>query len=271
MKARVSAFIIARNEEESIGETIDSLKAQTHEIHPIVVVNDGSWDNTLEIAKEKECHLVSLPYHSESYAGLGPKLSKVRNAGLEAIKSYGVPDWVLQMGADHVLPEDYVEALLSRMGKNVKVASGGTQLERLNINTPWGSGRLIDAKLWDEINGMSYPEKYGSESWMVYKVRQLGYEVRRYDDVSSYTRALRMYPGKAFNYGRCSYALGCSFPFAVIKAGGMGRNGLHFLKGYFSRKGVLKHEDIAGFVRRNQYERALKRMGIMRSGGGEIS
>ena len=255
----VSSFIIARNEEDNIGGTIDSLKSQTHDVHPIVVVDDGSVDATPTIAVEKGCLLVRLPYHEESYVGR-LELSNVRNAGLKRIKEHGIPDFILQMGADHILPDNYVESILSRMGTNVKVASGATQMKRLRDNIPWGSGRLIDARLWNAINGMRYPVRWGSESWIVYKVRQLGYDVRRYDDVASFTRPVRMYPDKAFNWGKCSYALGCSLPFVLIKAFGMGTDGFHFMKGYFSRKDVEKHEDIAKFVKREQYERGLDKI-----------
>jgi len=46
----VSSFIIARNEEDNIGRTIDSLKSQTQDFHPIAVVDDGSVDATPTIA-----------------------------------------------------------------------------------------------------------------------------------------------------------------------------------------------------------------------------
>ena len=255
----VSSFIIARNEEDNIGGTIDSLKSQTHDVHPIVVVDDGSIDTTPTIAVEKGCQLVCLSYHEESYVGR-PELANVCNAGLERIKEQGIPDFVLQMGADHILSDNYVESILSRMGENVKVASGATQMKRLNPDTPWGSGRIIEARLWNTINGMRYPVKWGYESWIVYKVRQLGYDVRRYDDVASFTRPVRMYPDKAFKWGKCSYALGCSLPFASIKALGMGTDGLHFMNGYFSRKDVEKHEDIAKFVKKQQYDRGLSKI-----------
>jgi len=255
----VSAFIIARNEEDHIGETIDALKRQTKAVYPIIVVDDGSIDATPEISILKGCYVVRLPYHKESYVGR-PELAYVCNAGLNQIKDHGVPDFVIQMGADHVLSDNYVESVVSKMGDNVKVASGGTQIGGLNVDTPWGSGRLVDARLWDEINGMMYPVKWGYESWIVYKVQQLGYEVKRYDDIKSTTRPLRMYPEKAFNWGRCTYALGGALPFALIKAGGMGLNGLSFMKGYFSRKNVDKHKDISEFVKRLQYARAIKRI-----------
>ncbi len=98
----ISSFIIARNEADNIGRTIDSLKSQTHDVYPIVVIDDGSVDATSAIAVEKECQLVRLPYHEESYVGR-PELANVCNAGLERIKEQCIPDFVLQMGADHIL------------------------------------------------------------------------------------------------------------------------------------------------------------------------
>ena len=169
----VSSFIIARDEESSIIETINSLQRQTQDVYPIVVVDDGSVDSTSERAVEKGCQVVRLPYHEESFVGR-PELANVCNAGLERIERHGTPDFVLQMGADHILSDDYVEKILSRMGTHVKVASGGTQLTNLNVDTPWGSGRIIDARLWTTINGMRYPVKWGYESWIVYVVMQLG-------------------------------------------------------------------------------------------------
>ena len=56
---------------------------------------------------------------------------------------------------------------------------------------------------------------------------------------------------------RGARALGGSLPFALIKALGMGTDGFHFMKGYFSRKDVEKHEDVAKFVKKQQYERGL--------------
>lgn len=252
---KVSAFIIARNEQDHIGDTIDSLINQTHELDFIVVVNDGSTDSTPCIAENKGVSVVSLPYHEESYVGRF-ELATVCNAGLSVIRDYSTPDYIVQMGADHILSKNYVESIINRMNNNyVAIASGGTQLERLNPDTPWGSGRIIDANIWREINGIQYPVKWGYESWIVYRMRQLGYQVKRYDDIHSFTRPVRMYSEKAYYWGKCSYALGASFPFVVIRALRMKVDGIHYIKGYFSRQNVDKHEDIAQFVRGHQYSR----------------
>lgn len=252
---KVSAFIIARNEEEHLGSTLDSLINQTHKLDFIVVVDDGSRDLTSEIAQERGCKVVRLPYHEASYVGRF-ELATVCNAGLKYIRENSTPDYIIQMGADHVLSKDYVESIINRMvNNNVAIASGGTQLEKLNPDTPWGSGRIIDAEIWREINGIQYPVKWGYESWIVYRMRQLGYQVKRYDDIQSFTRPVRMYPEKANYWGKCSYALGSSFLFVLIRSLRMKFDGIHYIKGYFSRQDVDRHEDIAQFVRGHQYSR----------------
>ena len=261
----ISAFIIARNEYDTLGDTIDSLMNQTHKLDFIVVVDDGSWDLTAVLAKVKGCEVVRLPYHEDSYVGR-PELANVCNAGLKSIKEHSTSNYILQMGADHILSTDYVKSIIIRMvNNNVAIASGGTQLEKLNPDTPWGSGRIIDANIWREINGIQYPVKWGYESWIVYRMRQLGYQVKRYDDVHSFTRPVRMYPEKAYYWGKCSYALGSSFPFVLIKSLRMKVDGINYIKGYFSRQDVIKHEDISDYVRNQQYERGLdKVIGFLR-------
>lgn len=248
----VASFVIARNEERNLRHTIRFLKQQKHKIDYLVVVNDGSTDKTQDIIEEHGCDDVTLPFHEDSYAGR-PELAEVCNAGLEAIMRNSDPDYILQMGGDHLLPNHYVSTLLNKMKKNVKISSGTYHEAKLNPDVPLGTGRLIDARLWHEINKVEYPVKYGYESWLVYKVRQMGFEVRRYDDLFSFTRPIRMNPRKAFEWGRCTYALGGAVPFAVLKGLSMGTDGYHFLRGYCSRKGIEKHEDIADYVKKQQY------------------
>jgi len=260
----VSAFIIARNEEDRIGETLKALHLQKYPLREIVVINDGSTDRTRDICEDYQgatymVQVVNLTPHEESYVGrweLGERI----NHGLRQIKRAGVPDWILQMGADHVLPNNYLSELLDRMTDEIRVASGsyeGASL-KLNVDTPLGSGKLIDAKLWDKFNGMLYPEKYGYESWIGYRFRKEGYNVSRYDDLITKVRPARMNERKAYYWGKGSYALGGIFPFALLKAMSLRRHGLKFIQGYFSRKDVEKHEDICDYVGDMQWEKARK-------------
>jgi len=258
----VSAFIIARNEEDRIGETLKALHLQKYPLREIVVINDGSTDRTREICEDYQgatymVQVINLPPHEESYVGRW-ELGQCINHGLRQIRLAGVPDWVLQLGADHVLPDNYLSELIDRMTNTVRIASGsyeGASL-KLNLNTPLGSGKLIDAKLWDEFNGMLYPEKYAYESWIGYRFRKEGYCVSRHDDILTEVRPARMNERKAYYWGKGSYALGGILPFALLKAMSLRRHGLKFIQGYFSRKDVEKHEDICDYVGGMQWEKA---------------
>jgi len=258
----VSAFIIARNEEGQIGRTLKALHLQKYPLREIVVVNDGSTDRTKEICETYQgatymVKLVNLPSHEESYVGRW-ELGRSINHGLREIRKAGVPDWVLQMGGDHFLPDNYASELVARMTDKIRVSSGTYEGASHNLNTPIGSGKLIDARLWEEYNGMVYPEKYGYESWIDYRYRKEGYEVSRHDDLVTDCRPVRMGPKKAYYWGKCTYALGGILPFAILKAISLRRHGLKFLQGYFSRKDVEKHDDVCDYVGDMQWEKARK-------------
>jgi len=258
----VSAFIIARNEETQIERTLESLMLQKYPLREIVVINDGSTDKTRHIVEAYQgatylIKIVDLPEHKESYVGRW-ELGRSINHGLREIRRHGVPDWILQMGADHVLPDNYVSELIGRMTDEIRISSGTYEGAKLNINTPIGSGKLIDDKLWDLFNGMVYPEKYGYESWIDYRFRKEGYSVSRYDDLITEVRPGKMDKKKAYNWGKGSYALGGIFPFALLKSISLRKDCFSFLKGYFSRKDVEKHDDIFDFVGSLQWEKAKK-------------
>lgn len=227
-----------------------------------MVINDGSIDKTKSICEYYQCYfntvkIIDLPYHTDSYVGRW-ELGRSINHGLREIRSSGIPDFILQMGADHVLPDNYVSELVDRMTDEIRISSGSYEGAKLNIDTPLGSGKLIDAKLWDEFNGMLYPEKYAYESWIGYRFRKEGYSVTRHDDLITEVRPARMNDRKAFFWGKGTYALGGVFPFALLKAMSLRRHGLKFIQGYFSRKDVEKHEDICDYVGSMQWEKARK-------------
>ncbi len=56
-------IIPAYNEEKNIGAVLDGIKKQ-HPRFPILVINDGSSDNTEKVAREHNAEVISLPFNS---------------------------------------------------------------------------------------------------------------------------------------------------------------------------------------------------------------
>jgi len=258
---KIVAVISARNEVKYLDNSINSLRSQTITIERVVVVNDGSTDGTGDLARNLGCTVVDLPFHNENFVGR-PELAERFNVGLKVAGEENV-DYVLIVGADHLLPPDYVEKLVLRMEANPRlvVASGCIKGEPIVESAPRGSGRLVRASFWKKVNGMQYPVVWGWESWLCLKAQQLGYETMCFKDIVteiSRPTGLR----KSSNLGKAMYALGYHWTYVL------GRSLLTFLKspraglsmfwGWFRHKNV-ERLDIADWVSQMQRKRFLGR------------
>ena len=270
---KIIAVVMARNERKNIFETIASLKQQTLPLEQIIVVNDGSTDGTGELARKLGCTVVDLPYHAESYVSR-PELAERVNVGLK-LASKKQPDYILILGADHPLPEDYVERLVEKFQADAKlvVASGYIKGEPYTKFHPRGSGRLVKASFWKEANNMQYPVCWGWESWLCFKAMQLGYKARCFRNIESETRRPTRV-GKT-EYGRAMYALGYDWKYVL------GRCALTFLKSPKAGLSMfwdwLRHEnverlDVADWVNKTQKKRFWRRFWqIIKHGGRKRS
>ncbi len=93
---KLSVIIIARNEEQMIGDCLKSVRQLADEI---ILVDSGSTDKTVDIAKEYGAKIINLPSEKLEFA-------KWRNAGLKEAKGI----WVFYLDADErVTPELHKE------------------------------------------------------------------------------------------------------------------------------------------------------------------
>lgn len=102
MEPTISVIIPAYNVEKYIGATLDSLARQTVMPHEIIIINDGSTDNTRSII----AHYASLPgvrIIDKANEGLGP----TRNLGL----ALATGDYLYFFDADDLIPENFIAAL----------------------------------------------------------------------------------------------------------------------------------------------------------------
>lgn len=237
----VAAVAVARNEEEMIGPTLRSLLDQTIPVD-VVLLDDGSTDETPSIAKELGVPIISLPYHSDSYVGR-PELALRVNIGINYTRRY-CPDYVMHTGGDHIFPPDYCESLIENMETEdgVVVASGSIRGMKRNDTIPLGSGRMVKARWWEEVRRMTYPVHEGWESWIVYKAKMMGLKTRCFPEPLSEGRQVGMNSKKAHGWGRGMYALGYHPVHAALRslliAKKNPRNGIAMLSGYLSHAGV---------------------------------
>ena len=109
---RASVVIPALNEEEFIGNALRSLRTQTVSPAEIIVLDNGSTDRTVEIAKQYADQVLILP---------GLSLSDMKQVGVEAAQS----PIVVTTDADTLVPPEWLEKLLRHFSDPNVVAVGG--------------------------------------------------------------------------------------------------------------------------------------------------
>ncbi len=103
----LTVCIIARNEERFLAQCLESVRGIANQI---VVVDTGSTDRTVEIARERGAEVYSFPWCDD--------FSAARNAALE----HATGDWILILDADEEMPASQHEALRADMKKSGAIA-----------------------------------------------------------------------------------------------------------------------------------------------------
>jgi glycosyltransferase involved in cell wall biosynthesis len=116
MKPLVSVLVAAYNAAAWLTETLDSVSQQTWGNIEIIVVDDGSKDETLSIAKQYESSTIKVIYQENQGA------SAARNRGLELAQG----DFIQYLDADDLLAPDKIERQLTfwQSGSKNRVISG---------------------------------------------------------------------------------------------------------------------------------------------------
>ena len=103
MKPIVSIVIPVFNGEAFIKNCITSVINQTIQELQIIVVDDGSKDNTLQILRAFENEDERIEVIHQDNAGV----SAARNAGLQSVQS----EWVLFVDADDTIMPEYLSLI----------------------------------------------------------------------------------------------------------------------------------------------------------------
>lgn len=174
------AFSLVRDGEKTIGATLDSLVHQTVLPKKIIVVNDGSTDNTANIIDHYKSSypdiikVITAGSKTRDYT----RLPSLRNLALRYAQEHGFDDCDYHMGAggDCRYEPSYAEKILKFMNEHpdVVVASGDYG-EKL-ATSPQGAGRFVRQSFFKKYY-TSYPEKVGWEDETLARALCNGYLV----------------------------------------------------------------------------------------------
>jgi glycosyltransferase involved in cell wall biosynthesis len=184
-------ILTCRNSEDTIQEAVMSLMHQTVRANFIIVVDDGSTDNTSTIlesisAEWKGLHVISNP-------DLGYDISRVVNNWNKAIElaaRLGQTDYHMISADDNVYDKDYAEKILAYMDADPKIALASGNIDDNLYVTPRGGGRFVRNSFFQIVHGR-YPEKIGYESAILYTASLNNYSYKVFNEVRfKHTRKL---------------------------------------------------------------------------------
>ncbi len=111
-----SVIIPLYNVEQYIEECLYSLLRQTYSTLQIIIIDDGSTDNSLTIAQQISATDNRIEIHRQQHQGL----SAARNHGLK----YAKGDYVCFLDSDDYLDNDFIATHISNISNNDIVQSG---------------------------------------------------------------------------------------------------------------------------------------------------
>jgi len=149
----VSVMMPAYNAEKYIGTAIESVLAQTYENWELIIVDDGSTDNTYEVATKYKDQRIKVVKHLVNL-GEGPS----RNDALRFSKG----DWITGLDADDAW-------LPNRLQRLVEVALTTENVFVADLFT-----------ICSDRNGQMVPEKVATLPWLVRKGHTATVTLREY-------------------------------------------------------------------------------------------
>jgi len=260
-------LICARNEEKYIASCLASVYFQTYAPEMVVVVDDGSTDDTFARAMEFHGHLplTILKKEDRGFSAVGTSLmADTYNLGLDYLSSLEW-DYLLILGADTFIPPFYVETLIWRMTPKLGVVSG--RYPGINENYAAATGRFIRREIIKKLGGQ-LPQTYAWESSVPHCAQYMGYEKRSFL-IPIYNLRL---PGQRrrshVGLGKATKELGYYWPNVIHKALLNAKNGklimgVEIIYGYFTHNPLNPLPDWAKYINEQQrkvFKQKLRRI-----------
>lgn len=261
-------FIPCRNESKNISNTINSIykSAKFADISvEVIVVNDGSKDNTSKIAKELNCKIIELK--DRGYSALGkPELAITHNYGYKYIvENYPNSKYLMVIGGDTILNEDYIKILISEFEKNENIVIIAGILEGRNDVAPnavTGSGRMIRMSFWNEFGNQLPTIHHAWESYPLFYANYKGYQTKTFKNAVFTTQRPPLAIVNWYHYGLAMKETGSLFIYCLLRAfkqitKGNFKNGIRLIKGFVFGKAIMYPIELQQYVRSYQKNRII--------------
>ena len=112
----VSVIVPIYNAEKYLEESVNSILKQTYDNLQIILVNDGSTDNSWELCKKLENCDPRITAVTQKNGGV----SVARNKGLEL----AIGEWIMFVDPDDILDKNIVSILLKEIDNNMDIVIG---------------------------------------------------------------------------------------------------------------------------------------------------
>lgn len=219
----IPVVIPARNESDKLVATIESIRAAAAFAYvdlAIVVVDDGSKDNTAEVARATGCIVIEL--ENRGYSALGkPELADTHNAGFDYIfQNFSGYDYLMVFGADTTCNENYIQLLIDEMEMDPQLAMCAGMIDgyRTNKSAVRGSGRIIRKTFWDIIGNRLKNVYYSWESYPIVYANANGWKTRTIYDAQMQTSRPPLKGVDWYRYGIGAKENGSVFPYVLLRS-----------------------------------------------------
>lgn len=177
---KVSIIIPCYNQAHFLPDAIKSALAQTYHGIEIIVVNDGSTDNTSEVAGQFPVKLIEQENKG---------LAAARNAGIKAASG----EWILPLDADDKIHASFISKTIGKgdiVATLVETFGKEHRLWKFGRDQPFHSDFLkmnqmaycclYKKEIWEVVGGYDIDMKDGYEDWDFWiRATREGYKVHR--------------------------------------------------------------------------------------------
>jgi len=130
---QLTVIIPAYNEAASVGDTVRSVLEQTTAPARVIVVDDGSTDDTANVARQAGAQVITPPANTGSKAG-------AQNVALDYVET----PYCMAIDADTTLAPDAIERLLGPLHFDEELAATCGFVVPRHVSSVWERGRYVE-------------------------------------------------------------------------------------------------------------------------------